>query len=233
MIKKGPALGLLIARGGSKRIPGKNVKPFAGRPILQWPIQALRESGLFSKIMVSSDDGEIIRLACEAGAEAPFIRPPELSNDHATTMAVIRHAVDFLAKKGEEYDSVCCVYGTSVFLTSKILCRAASLLDDADAVMAATPFEHPVQRGFTIEPNGIAQFPGREFMNARTQDLPQHYHDAGLFYWLRTDALATLPGDAHITDFLVKPLLFKRGTVQDIDEPEDWDLAERVFQAGL
>lgn len=226
----GSALGLLMARGGSKRIPGKNIRPFAGRPILAWPLAAMRESGLFSKIIVSSDDAEILRIALENGAEAPFVRPAELADDHATTMEVILHAVKFLADKGEKFESVCCAYGTSVFLTREILRRAHALLDGGEAVMAATPFEHPIQRGFTMDDFGIAEFPDREFMNARTQDLEPYYHDVGLFYWLRTDSLAKLPTHgAHIMDMRVRPLVLPRGTVQDIDNPEDWEAMERIF----
>lgn len=226
----GSALGLLMARGGSKRIPRKNVKRFAGRPILAWPLKAMLESGLFAKVVVSSDDPEIIRIAVEGGAEAPFVRPPELADDHATTMEVIRHAVNFLAERGERHDFVCCAYGTSVFLTPEILLRAKALLDDAEAVMAATPFEHPVQRGFTIAPGGAAEFPERKFMNARTQDLTPYYHDVGLFYWLRTEALARLErAGAHIMDLHVKPLVLPRGAVQDIDEAADWEAAEKLF----
>lgn len=223
-------LGLLLARGGSKRIPGKNVKPFAGKPILLWPLETLLDSGIYAKVIVSSDSEQILSLSREAGAETPFVRPEHLANDYATSLEVVRHAVAFLEASGEKFDSVCFTFGTSVFLEQHHLVEALRLLDTADAVMAATAFEHPIQRAFTIDDDKTAHFPPRSMMNARTQDLAVFYHDVGLLYWVKTSALSGLKEkDAHLCDLRVKVLAIPGGSVHDIDDAADWRKAEQIF----
>jgi N-acylneuraminate cytidylyltransferase len=224
-------LGLLTARGGSKRIKGKNTRLFAGKPILLWPLETLLASRLFARVVVSTEDPDIMRLAREGGAEVPFVRPLNLADDNTGTLPVIRHAVETLADQGEEFSSVCCVYGTSAFLTLENLLRARELLADAEAALAATVFEHPIQRAFQVK-NGLASFPERKFMNARTQDLPPYYHDLGLFYWLKIAPLTRMGESADLCDFRVRPLILPRGDVMDIDTEEDWLLAEQRFTAG-
>ena len=225
--ESGRAFGLLMARGGSKRVPGKNARLFAGKPMLVWPLSAMCESGLFERIIVSSDDGEILRLAVAEGAEAPFVRPPELADDHATTMDVVRHAAEFLAANGESFSSICCVYGTSAFLTPEHVRQSRRLLEDADMVMAAVRFGHPVQRGFTIT-DDTPVFPAT--MMSRTQDLAPYYHDAGLLYWVRRESILSGVLDDY-SKARVKAFIVPYGTVCDIDDPEDWETAERLFAA--
>lgn len=224
------ALGILMARAGSKRIPGKNTRLFAGRPIFLRPLESLLGSGLFDRVIVSTDDPEVMALARVAGAEIPFVRPGELSDDHATTFDVMRHAADFMATKEGRYGRVCCVYGTSVFLREEHLRGSLALLADADAVLAAVEFEHPVQRGFVIT-NGMADFPNRGAMNIRTQDWPKYYHDTGLLYWMTGRALADRRQGLHFSDFRVRALILARGESVDIDTPEDWVEAERRFSS--
>lgn len=225
--KKGKgAMGLLMARGGSKRVPGKNVRLFAGRPMLVWPLLAMRGSGMFDKIVVSTDNDEILRIAVGEGAEAPFVRPPDLADDQTATMAVVRHAAEFFAKRGESFSAICCAYGTSAFLTPEHVRQAYALLPEADMVMAAVRFEHPVQRGFTVTDN-VPAFPAA--MLSRTQDLTPHYHDTGLLYWLRWEAV--LSGAlADYTGARVKVLIVPADSVRDIDDPEDWEIAEALFR---
>lgn len=221
-------LAVIPARGGSKRIPRKNLKAFNGRPVISYSIDAAKASGLFDHVVVSTDDAEISDLARQLGAETPFVRPPELADDHTGTNAVARHAASWFAKRGEAPDEVCCVYATAPFVTSDDLIAAHALLQDGiEFVFAATRFAFPVQRALRSEENGLVvpMFP--QWISARSQDLPAALHDAGQFYWGRPAAFERCD-----VVFLAAALAYELPSwrVQDIDTPDDWIRAEMLMR---
>jgi pseudaminic acid cytidylyltransferase len=221
---------VIPARGGSKRIPRKNIRPFHGRPMIAWPIAAALESGCFDRVLVSTDDAGIAELARAAGAEAPFLRPGELSGDHVATIPVIAHAVDWLRAHGEDPDSVCCIYATAPFVSPDDLRRGLRLLEetDCDYAFSATRYPSPIQRAFRLLPDGRVEMFHPELFNARSQDLEDAYHDAAQFYWGRAAAWTNnIPVFSRGAQAIVVP----RSRVQDIDTPEDWEIAERMFAA--
>tara|TARA_R110001583_G_scaffold185625_1_gene345861 strand:+ start:11795 stop:12487 length:693 start_codon:yes stop_codon:yes gene_type:complete len=221
---------VIPARGGSKRIPRKNIKPFFGKPMIAWSIEAARESGCFDRVIVSTDDDEIADVAREYGAEAPFFRPPELSNDYAGTLPVIRHAVEWLEANGEAPEQVCCLYATAPFVQSTDLSRGLELLlqEGCDYAFSVTSFPFPIQRAVRLTHNNrVAMFQPEHF-HTRSQDLEEGYHDAGQFYWGQASAWkaeAQLFGEQSVA------VMLPRERVQDIDTPEDWRRAELLFQA--
>src|SRR5687768_2912625 len=178
-------IAVIPARGGSKRIPGKNIRPFAGRSMLSWPIATALDSGLFDRVIVSTDSPEVAAAARQAGAETPFVRPSELSDDHCGTLEVMTHAVRWAEAEGLDAAAVCCLYATAVFVTAEDL-RAAldQLLEGAwDYVFAASRYPQPVQRAFSRGEDGAATLLFPEYRLTRTQDLPPVYQDVGQFYW--------------------------------------------------
>lgn len=214
---------LIPARGGSKRIPGKNVRPFNGKPMIAWSIETAKAAGVFGRIIVSTDDAKIADVAREHGAETPFTRPADLADDHATTLDVVRHAIGWLEAKGDVPETLCCLYATAPFATPDDIRSGADLLADADFAVPVTPFEFPIQRAVRLSKDGrLEMFDPGQF-NTRSQDLPEAWHDAGQFYWGRTRAWKTAttlfgPATAAI------PL--PRWRVQDIDTEDDWTRAE-------
>jgi N-acylneuraminate cytidylyltransferase len=220
---------VIPARGGSKRIPRKNVRDFAGKPMIAWSIEAARRSGCFQRIVVSTDDEEIAAVAVRHGAEAPFRRPPELATDTATTLPVIAHAVEWLVASGVRLDHVCCIYPTAPLIVVDDLRRGLELLErsDADYVFACTTFPFAVQRALRKDPAGRVTMLHPEHENTRSQDLPETFHDAGQFYWGR--ARAWLEG-RRIYGPGSLPLMIPRFRVQDIDTPEDWARAELIYR---
>ncbi len=224
-------LAIITARGGSKRIPGKNKKEFCGKPILYYSIEAARRAGVFDEIMVSTDDEAISGLARKAGALVPFYRSAETAGDFASTDDVILEVLTEYRKRGREFDAFCCIYPTAPFLTGERLRRAMELLDTADSVMPVTAFSYPPQRGLLINQQGrlIRQFP--EYATARSQDLPRVYHDCGQFYACKTKPFLEA-GTTDVPNLL--PLILSDLEVQDIDTPEDFEIAEikyrRLFQ---
>ena len=224
-------LAIITARGGSKRIPGKNKKEFCGKPILYYSIEAARSAGVFDEIMVSTDDEAIAGLARKAGALVPFYRSAETAGDFASTDDVILEVLPEYRKRGREFDAFCCIYPTAPFLTGERLRRAMELLDTADSVMPVTAFSYPPQRGLLINQQGrlIRQFP--EYATARSQDLPRVYHDCGQFYACKTKPFLEA-GTTDVPNLL--PLILSDLEVQDIDTPEDFEIAEikyrRLFQ---
>lgn len=219
---------IIPARGGSKRIPRKNIKLFHGKPMIAWSIEAARKSGCFDRIIVSTDDDEIAEVARSYGADVPFKRPPELSDDYATTVDVVKHAVSLCISEGQELSMVCCVYATAPFVDAVDLCRGLSIMDSTNAQYAftATTFPFPIQRALKVDAAGAVSMFQPEYLLTRSQDLEESYHDAGQFYWGRTEAwLNRLPiyGEAS------QLVLLKRHNVQDIDTLEDWERAERLF----
>lgn len=220
---------IIPARGGSKRIPRKNIREFCGRPMIEWSIEAAKESGCFSRIIVSTDDDEIAVAAGRAGAETPFRRPPELSDDRTPTVPVIAHAVRWLAEHGETPAHVCCIYATAPFIEAADLRTALERLTNrgANFVFAATSFPFPPARALRLDDDGssVPAFP--EFIASRSQDLPEMFHDAGQFYFGTAQAfLDQLPIFARGSF----PLMLPRSRVQDIDTPEDWQHAELLFR---
>jgi N-acylneuraminate cytidylyltransferase len=219
---------VIPARGGSKRIPRKNVREFRGKPIIAWSIEAALRSGCFDRIVVSTDDDEIAEVAVRHGAEAPFRRPPELADDHAPTLPVVAHAVDWLRAHGAAPDAVCCIYATAPLVAAQDLRRGLELLlgSGVDYVFTCTTFPFPVQRALTRDPSGRIAMLHPEHAATRSQDLPEAFHDAGQFYWGTADAWT---GRRPIYGRAL-PLMIPRHRVQDIDTPEDWARAELLHR---
>lgn len=223
-------LAVIPARGGSKRIPRKNIKPFAGKPMIAWSIEAALESGVCDRVVVSTDDQEIADLAKTLGADVPFMRPSDLSDDFTPTIPVIAHAINWHRDNGFEPSEVCCIYATAPFVEGHDLRQGLALLQDTkcDYAFSVTSYAFPIQRAIRItEAKRVEMFEPNNF-NTRSQDLEHAYHDAGQFYWGR--ARAWLSG-APIFSNASAPLVLPRHRVQDIDTLEDWERAEWMFLA--
>jgi len=222
-------LAIIPARGGSKRIPRKNIKPFAGKPMIAWPIEAALASGCFDRVIVSTDDAEIADVARAHGAEVPFMRPPELSDDHTGTIPVVAHAVGWMAQQVGTVDFACCLYATAPFIQAQDLRQGLDVLQRSGAQYAftVTNFAAPIQRSFRITgQHRIEMFNPAQF-NTRSQDLEEAYHDAGQFYWGRAQAwLAETP----LYSEFATPLVLPRYRVQDVDTQDDWKRAELMFE---
>ena len=218
-------IAIIPARGGSKRIPRKNIKSFCGKPMIAWTIEAAKSSGLFDRIIVSTDDAEITEVARHWGAEVPFTRPEELSNDHVVTMPVIAHATQWVLDQGLNVAAVCCIYATAPFVQAEDLKRGWDALNagDWDYAFTVTDFAAPIFRSFKQTTQGGIEMFFPEHFDTRSQDLPVAFHDAGQFYW--GQPAAWLEGK-HIFDWHSKPLVIPRWRVQDIDTEEDWARAE-------
>lgn len=223
-------IAIIPARGGSKRIPRKNIRPFCGKPMIAWPIEALRASGTVGRIVVSTDDDEVAALAASLGAEVPFRRPAALADDHAATLPVIAHAVSELRALGWTFDRVCCVYATAPLLEAQDLRDALALLERSGVQYAfsGTTFPFPVQRALRRDDSGAVEPMFPQFIGRRSQDLEEALHDAGQFYWGRPEAFEQqLPIFAPHSRIHLLP----RQRVQDIDTEEDWQRAEAIFRA--
>lgn len=223
-------LAVIPARGGSKRIPHKNIKPFCGLPMIAWSIRAAIQSQCFDRIIVSTDDPEIAQVAQVHGAEVPFVRPPDLSDDHTGTIPVIAHAIEWQAHHGAEPQEVCCIYATAPFIRATDLQRGLETLQQTGASYAfsVTSYASPIQRAIRINIDNRVEMFNPEHLNTRSQDLEEAWHDAGQFYWGRADAwLAARP----IFSNAAIPVVLPRYRVQDIDTPEDWERAEWLFKA--
>jgi N-acylneuraminate cytidylyltransferase len=223
-------LAIIPARGGSKRIPDKNIKEFAGKPLIAYSIQAAEASGLFEKIIVSTDSPQVAEIAKQYGAEVPFIRPPELSNDLIGTRPVTNHGIKHCIEHFFKPEFCCCIYATAPFLQARYLQDGYQLLQTHSSkafAFSVTSFAFPIQRAISITEQGIApMFPGQ--MSKRSQDLEEAFHDAGQFYWGRTDDYLSKKG---IFSHHSMPVVLPRHLVQDIDTPEDWQRAELMYQA--
>jgi pseudaminic acid cytidylyltransferase len=221
-------IAVIPARGGSKRIPRKNIKPFAGRPMIAHAIGAAQACGLFEHIVVSTDDPEIAATAASCGAEVPFTRPAELADDHTPTVPVIAHAVQACADLGWRPDAVCCIYPGVPFLQAEDLRAALAVLEEgATYAFPVAPFPSAVQRALLRQPDGATTPLFPQFAATRTQDLPPAFHDAGQFYWGRPPAwLAGLNIHLH-----GRTIVIPEWRVVDIDTPEDWQRAELLHQA--
>ncbi len=224
-------LAVIPARGGSKRIPGKNIRPFHGKPIIAYTIEAALATGLFEHVIVSTDDAAIAAVAGRHGAEVPFVRPALLADDFTGTNVVVRHAVEWYQAAGSSVAEVCCVYATAPFVTATDLRAAHALLrPDVDFVFAATGFDFPVQRALVRDAGGLVRPMFPQWIGQRSQDLQPALHDAGQFYW------------GWGSSFIAQPLIFAATAVafdlppwrvQDIDSEADWVRAELLFAAAL
>lgn len=221
-------IAIITARGGSKRIPRKNVKDFLGKPIICYSIEAAISSGLFDEVMVSTDDGEIAGIAKEAGAKVPFMRSKEMSGDFATTDEVLFEVLKNYGKMGMQFDYMACLYPTAVFVTADLLKKAMHKIKEekASGLMPVVPFSFPPQRGM-IQANGRLQYQYPECAAMRSQDLETVYHDCGQFYIY--DVKKYLENNANVDDDYV-PFLMKETEIQDIDNETDWMLAEMKYQ---
>ncbi len=218
------SIAIITARGGSKRIPKKNIKPFLDKPIIAYSIEAAINAGCFDQVMVSTDDDEIARIAKQYGAVVPFMRSPKTSDDHATTIEVFEEVILEYQKRNTFFSYACCIYPTAPFITPEKLAKAFDLLIEsgADSLIPVTKFSFPILRSLKIE-NNLLQMNWPEHMHTRSQDLPPSYHDCGQFYFLRCEPL--LQKKMLFTDFTV-PMEIPESEVQDIDNEEDWKLAE-------
>ncbi|MFZ1624471.1 MAG: pseudaminic acid cytidylyltransferase [Gammaproteobacteria bacterium] len=223
-------LAVIPARGGSKRIPRKNIREFFGKPMIAWTIETATRSGLFDRVVVSTDDDEIASVAREHGAEIPFVRPAAIADDMATTGQVMRHAVEVLQSGGQAFSAVCCIYPTAPFMRAEDLAAGLTKLvagDGLDYVFSATEFGFPIQRAFRLTAGGAVEMLQPGHLKTRSQDLEPCYHDAGQFYWGTADAwLAERPVFASRSAAILLP----RRRVHDIDTPEDWAVAELAFK---
>lgn len=221
---------VIPARGGSKRIPRKNIRMFCGKPMIAWSIEAAQQSGLFEKIIVSTDDAEIAAVAVSYGATAPFTRPPELANDYAGTTEVIAHATAWALQEGWPVTAVCCLYATAPFVRAQDIRTGLELLQSSDWAYSFTVTEYAstIFRAFRALPEGGIEMFFPQHFDKRSQDLPTALHDAGQFYWGHTqswlDGVPLFSGAA-------RPIILPRSRVQDIDDAEDWERAEWMFKA--
>jgi len=224
-------LAIIPARGGSKRIPGKNIKLFHGKPILCYSIEVAQKAGVFDRIVVSTDCPEIAHIALEAGAEVPFMRPPEIANDYASLADVVLHALDWFEKKEAILvDLCCCILATAPFIRVSDIQKGLALMEEKKvaSVFSVTTFDFPIFRALEMKEDGTLAMIWPEYMKTRSNDLPEAYHDAGQFYWL--EAVRFRKSELiYSPDAL--PVCLPRKIVQDIDTPEDWECAELMFEA--
>lgn len=219
---------IIPARGGSKRIPRKNIKPFMGKPIIAYSIEAALNSGVFDEVMVSTDDEEIAGVARQYEASVPFLRSADTSNDYATTVDVLLEVVKKYKEQGKNFDTICCLYSTAPFVTSDRLKEASSHISDTiDACFTIVQYSYPIQRSLRINENGCVEMKFPEHLISRTQDLEKVYHDAGQFYFVKTDALVN---EKTVWCKRTAPLILSELEVQDLDTLTDWQLAEMKYQ---
>ena len=221
---------VIPARGGSKRIPGKNIRDFCGKPMIAWSIGAARASGCFDEVIVSTDDEKIAEVARQRGATVPFMRPEHLSDDYTGTLPVIRHAVEWFLNAGHTVERACCIYATAPFITPADIQEGERRLESSGSSFAfsVTSFAFPIQRALRLANGGRVEMVHPEQFATRSQDLEEAWHDAGQFYWGTAEA------------WLEERMIFGRDSigvpipryrVQDVDTREDWETAEYMFEA--
>jgi N-acylneuraminate cytidylyltransferase len=222
--KENLKIAVIPARGGSKRIPRKNIKDFYGKPMIAWSIEAAQNSGLFDHIIVSTDDDEIADIAKQFGASVPFMRPIDLSDDYTGTIEVIAHATQWALDQNWVIDAVCCIYATAPFIQADDIQGAYEALKSGtwSYSFTVTDFPAPIFRSFKMNEQGGLEMFYPEHFETRSQDLPEALHDAGQFYWGKPEAWIK---GKRIFDEHSKPFLIPRWRVQDIDTPEDWKRA--------
>lgn len=224
-------IAIIPARGGSKRIPRKNIKDFNGKPIIAYSIEAALQSGCFDKVIVSTDDQEIADVARQYGAEVPFIRPNEISDDYATTADVIMHAIDWFDQQGLVIDYLCCVYATAPFIQVADIQSTYNMLinePNVDYCFPVCEFPFPIQRGVKLTEEFRVKMFQPECFNTRSQDLESGYHDIGQFYWGKSSAYRQ--GTPMFSERAIA-LPISRKRVVDLDTPEDWEFALILSQA--
>lgn len=216
-------IAIITARGGSKRIPRKNIKEFMGKPMLAYAIEAAVNSQIFDEVMVSTDDIEIAEIAKRYGANIPFMRSEATANDFATTNDVLNEVKSEYKKRGMEFDTICCIYPCVPFLTSEILTDAfhGFINSKADRLVPVVKFSFPIQRAFKINQDGLLEYREPENAPKRSQDLEPMYHDVGMFYFYKQDKLSSKNMIAYE---------MKEENIQDIDTPEDWKMAEMKYK---
>lgn len=221
---------VIPARGGSKRVPRKNIRHFAGKPMMAYSIAAARECGLFDHIIVSTDDNEIAEVAKSCGAEVPFLRPDELSNDYAGTTEVIAHAIRWMLEQQWQIEAVCCIYATAPFVRAEDIRLGLDAMESGrwDYAFTVAEFSSPIFRSFRILPEGGLEMFFPEHFSKRSQDLPVALHDAGQFYWGRPHAWLE---NKRIFDRNSFPIVIPSWRVQDIDTEADWRKAELMMDA--
>lgn len=225
------SIAIITARGGSKRIPNKNIKEFCGKPIIAYSIEAAIKSGCFDTVMVSTDSEEIASIAKKYGAEVPFLRSEKTSDDFATTADVLREVIDTYKDCGKEFDTLCCIYPTAPFVTSEKIKNAINLFSNsgADSLMPVVLFSFPPQRGNVIR-NGKLQYQYPEFASKRSQDLEKIYHDCGQFYICKVDKF--IKNGTVISENTI-PYVMPEEEVQDIDNLSDWMVAEIKYKTFI
>lgn len=222
-------IAIITARGGSKRIPKKNIKEFCGLPIIAYSIRTALGSGLFDEVMVSTDSEEIAETAKKFGANVPFMRSADNSDDYATTEDVILEVLQRYRELGTEYDYVCCIYPTAPFVTEAALAEAMAKMEkyEPSVVIPIVQFSYPPQRCFVVDDRGYARFKYPQYVRTRSQDLEKQYHDAGQFYIYNSDRLIAANGIIE-DDFM--PIIMPELLVQDIDTEDDWKIAEMKYK---
>jgi N-acylneuraminate cytidylyltransferase len=217
-------IAVITARGGSKRIPRKNIKEFYGQPMIKYAIDAALESKIFDTVMVSTDDEEIAQIAKKYGADVPFMRSKETSNDFAGTMDVLLEVIDQYKKMKLEFNTLCCIYPCVPFLKGDILKKAYDIFvkSDIDVLMPVVRFSYPIQRALRINNTGLLEYAYPEYIESRSQDLEPMYHDVGMFYFYKIDSLSN-----H--NKKMKYFGMREFEIQDIDTEEDWHYAELKY----
>ena len=221
-------IAIITARGGSKRIPKKNIRLFCGKPILTYSIRAALDAGIFDKVMVSTDSEEIAQIAREAGADVPFMRSDATSGDYATTAEVLLEVLAEYEKQGESFDTVCCIYPTAPFVTEQKLRDGIALLEeqDVDSVVPVVRYSYPPQRAF-VQKDGYTVLKFPEYLGARSQDLEPFFHDCGQFYCMQ---VKNFKEKKQIFTDRMLSIEMPETEVQDIDNETDWKLAELKYQ---
>lgn len=220
-------IAIITARGGSKRIPHKNRKEFCGKPIIEYSIEAARQAGIFDTVMVSTDDNKIAEIAKNAGAEVPFMRSAETSNDYATTADVLMEVLEKYKERGIRYENACCIYPTAPFVTGDKLRQAMDMLvkEKKDSVIPVVPFSFPPLRGMVIN-DGKLEYKWQEYAMKRSQDLEEIYHDCGQFYVFRVEPFEK---EKKLVTDNTAGMIISELEVQDIDNETDWQLAEMKY----
>ena len=221
-------IAIITARGGSKRIPHKNVKEFCGRPIIEYSIEAALKSGIFDEVMVSTEDEEIAKIAEQTGATVPFLRSSETANDYATTADVLREVLNGYEKQGQQFEHACCIYPTAPFVTADRLkeAREKLIFDERDCVMPVTEFSFPPLRGMVFDEERL-KYRWEEYALMRSQDLEKIYHDCGQFYYF--DVKRFEESGKLVTEN-TGGIVISELEMQDIDNETDWKLAEMKYQ---
>lgn len=224
-------IAIIPARGGSKRIPRKNIKPFLGRPIIAYSIEAAVAAGCFDEVMVSTDDQEIAQVATDLGARVPFLRTPATADDFAGTAEVLSEVLEEYAARNRHFSAACCIYATAPFVTADLLRSALEVLEGSAAAAVIPVAQHcsPTWRALQVVDGGL-RWVHPEFETTRSQDLPPTYFDVGQFYWLEVGAFLR---ERRLVCRGAVPFILPRAQVQDIDSPEDWSEAEAKYRQRL